>query len=1764
LSPSTPASSLPGFERSLAVVIGINSYAHGIPPLVNAVRDAQALGNILQRQGFEVLRILDSEATLSTLSEVLSHRIPSLHETAVDRLLIYFAGHGLAHTDNQHRFSGYLLPVDARRDEDTSYWPMTSIREALSQLPCKHLLLILDCCFAGAFPHPVSRDLRPDNQPAPLYLERFRRFSSRRSVQLLISTAHDELASDRLLARPSTHASDGSSHSPFALALLEALDRGSPADFNHDGLLTATELYTFLRDRFVALLPSCSQQTPALRPLEGHDDGEFLFLLSDAFPTLPPAEPLFKDSNPYLGLRPFSSTHRHLFFGRERHVHTLLKKLESHPLLLLCGPSGAGKSSLVHAGLLPRLAGDSSWLVPPSLRPSSTPLQQLSSWFASLGPQAPSQEALAAQPHLAATFINSFLATRPDRSVLLVVDPLEELVTACLDDSRRRAFLLALFSLLHLSHPRLRLLLLLRSDFEPHFLALLQGCALPLELWYQSRSLLPPMNRDELRLCIEKPAETCVLFFAPGLVERLLDDVEQMPGALPLLSMALSELFDAYLDSGREDRTFSFEDYTHIGNGIAGSLQRRAELIFSGVPLPLPEGQPTLPAMSREEIPAFQRTLRNVLLRMVSPEGGELTRRRVPRSELEYPHAEENARVQRALLALEACRLVVASDEAGPCVEPAHDALLSSWPRLHDWARNTQRELLLLRRVSHAAAEWHRHQQAPTFLWADARLDQLGHFPAALPPAPSSLAFLPTFFPSGQPAEPLAFNSRESDFLRASAARQRSLRTRRYALALTVATSLVALTAAALFQADKANSNAARALEQQAEAERQKVAAEAATTEARRQAAAAEAAAAKEEQQRLVAEASTREARRRTYQALANARLTQAQQLLKLDPTKALLVIAEVSGQPEASTTDWRQAALDISQRAIASAILEAQTAELSPTDSRVLTTSGKTMRLWRLDGKGRPLVFEDHPAEVKKAVFSPDGSRILTVASDHTARIWRSDGTGKPRVLDGHRRLVNSATFSPDSSHVLTASNDGTVRIWRVDESGSPPVILDHNARVESAFFSPDGSRILTTASDNAVRLWPTDGKSTPFVFKDETEVRSAFFSPDGSRIVILFGENTVLVRRGDSLVGLFALPHPAKVQFAEFSPDGSRLLTGSSDDTVHIWHADGSNEPLILDHASGLKSAFFSPDGSRVLTSSPDNTARIWRTDGQEKPVILEGHTGSINHASFSPDNSQVATASNDNTVRIWRTDGKGKPSVLEGHTNWVNSVTFSFDGAHVLSDSSDGTVRVWPSTGSSLPLVLNKAAPTLDERNRSGFINRVVYEENDADGFASMALYADDGPGDMHTSGSNTRRVWRADGTGTPYFSSTDEAGANYAAFSPDGSRILATFNDGTVRLWRANGHGAPLRLKHEERVNSASFSPDGSRLLTLSSDNTVHIWSTNGQGGSFALSHTARATSASFSPDGSRILTLSGDDTAWLWRADGSGAPLVLGGVGGRIDSAVFSPDGSRILTVSDDNIARIWSANGGAVLLQIHGPTDRIKSAVFSPDGSRVLGILDSGIFALRADGDGLPHYSKLDKGKIESATFNPDGSRILVISDERKAYMERTDGKRGGYTLTWLNSAIFSPDGSRVVALSDENAVIVRTDGSGKPLFLKGHTRRVNSVVISRDGAQVLTASDDGTARIWRANGEGVPLVLNHTGMLNSATFSPDGSLVATASSQGALYIWPISPPLLRAALRNATGVCLSTLERERYLLESPQEAQEGHARCERSHNRSP
>ncbi|MEE9390754.1 MAG: hypothetical protein V3U91_05875 [Candidatus Aminicenantaceae bacterium] len=71
----------------------------------------------------------------------------------------------------------------------------------------------------------------------------------------------------------------------------------------------------------------------------------------------------------------------------------------------------------------------------------------------------------------------------------------------------------------------------------------------------------------------------------------------------------------------------------------------------------------------------------------------------------------------------------------------------------------------------------------------------------------------------------------------------------------------------------------------------------------------------------------------------------------------------------------------------------------------------------------------------IRRATFSPDGSKIVTARSgDGTARIWDVESGSQLQILKGHRRFtVMHAAFAPDGSRIVTASDDKTARIYLI-----------------------------------------------------------------------------------------------------------------------------------------------------------------------------------------------------------------------------------------------------------------------------------------------------------------------------------------------------------------------------------------------------------------------------------------------------------------------------------------------------------------------------------------------------------------------------------------------------------------------------------------------------------------------------------------------------------------------------------------------------------
>ena len=142
------------------------------------------------------------------------------------------------------------------------------------------------------------------------------------------------------------------------------------------------------------------------------------------------------------------------------------------------------------------------------------------------------------------------------------------------------------------------------------------------------------------------------------MTRALLADLGEEPGALPLLSTALLELWQA-----RDKGWLTLASY-HASGGVHGAVARLAENAYSR----LTEEQGHI--------------ARSIFLRLSGlGEGTSVVRRRVPLSELDPTNDEPTAAV---LHLLTDARLLTTGDGY---VEVAHEALLREWPRLQAMAR---------------------------------------------------------------------------------------------------------------------------------------------------------------------------------------------------------------------------------------------------------------------------------------------------------------------------------------------------------------------------------------------------------------------------------------------------------------------------------------------------------------------------------------------------------------------------------------------------------------------------------------------------------------------------------------------------------------------------------------------------------------------------------------------------------------------------------------------------------------------------------------------------------------------------------------------------------------------------------------------------------------------------------------------------------------------------------------------------------------------
>ncbi|MEJ6486295.1 N-acetylmuramoyl-L-alanine amidase [Nostoc punctiforme UO1] len=649
--------------------------------------------------------------------------------------------------------------------------------------------------------------------------------------------------------------------------------------------------------------------------------------------------------------------------------------------------------------------------------------------------------------------------------------------------------------------------------------------------------------------------------------------------------------------------------------------------------------------------------------------------------------------------------------------------------------------------------------------------------------------------------------------------------------------------------------------------------------------------------------------------------------------------------------------------------------ASFSPDGQYVITTVGKTAKVWDLSGQ-EIATLQDKDI-VKSASFSHDGQYILTTVGK-TAKVWDLSGR-EIATLEGHQGSINSASFSPDGQRIVTASDDKTARVW--DLSGREIVTLKHQDKVNSASFSPNGKYIVTISGTDKTAC-ATDKTASG---TDKTACatdKTASGKDKTARVWDLSGREIATLKGYQSIVNS-----------ASFSPDGQRIVTASDDKTARVWDLSG-REIVTLKHQDKVNSASFSPNGKYIVTTSdPNKAVKVWDLSGQEI-ATLEGYQNNVNSASFSPNSKYIVTISGTNkAVKVW--DLSGREIVNLEHVNTVKSASFSPDGKRIVTTTSDGSARIWLVQPLPLQGYLGSFSPdgkhiltiSFDKTAKvSDLSGQEIATLPEQQGIVNRASFSPDGKYILITSLDKTAKVWdlsRRDMT----ILEGHQGSINSASFSPNSQYILTASLDKTAKVWNLSGQEITTLQGHQGSINSASFSPDGQRIVTASDDKTARVWDLSGRKIITLRGHQGLVNTASFSPDGQRIVTASNDKTAKVWNLFGQEI-ANLQGHQGIVNSASFSPNGQYVVTSSVDDTAKLWSSSGQEIAT-LQGHQDIVNSASFSSDGQHILTTsLDKTARVWSLSGRELAIWSPVDE-----ASFSPDGLHILTTSFNNFAYI---------------------------------------------------------------------------------------------------------------------------------------------------------------------------
>jgi (p)ppGpp synthase/HD superfamily hydrolase/tetratricopeptide (TPR) repeat protein len=275
----------------LALLIGISKYEFGLEPLPASERDVQAMEKVLKHPemgGFDAVEVITNPDP-----QQMREKIEALFSDCQkdDLLLLYFSGHGIT---NNRGILYLATPLTQKNRLAATAIQSDFVHDLMASSPSRKQVVILDCCFSGAFAKGMT---------------------AKADAAVLTSSGLLE------------YSKPGSDLSVYTRFLVEGIETGA-ADLDKDSVISVDELHEYAKQKVQV---DSTEMKPEIHAVKA---GYKISLAQTPIVSSQLLVPIFTPPD-------FPD-----FYGRQTELAQVERAVQALPVVMMWGESGVGKTYL--------------------------------------------------------------------------------------------------------------------------------------------------------------------------------------------------------------------------------------------------------------------------------------------------------------------------------------------------------------------------------------------------------------------------------------------------------------------------------------------------------------------------------------------------------------------------------------------------------------------------------------------------------------------------------------------------------------------------------------------------------------------------------------------------------------------------------------------------------------------------------------------------------------------------------------------------------------------------------------------------------------------------------------------------------------------------------------------------------------------------------------------------------------------------------------------------------------------------------------------------------------------------------------------------------------------------------------------------------------------------------------------------------------------------------------------------------------------------